>query len=51
MATAKSEIFAITINDDAIGGIVPVDLERGAPPGQDVAPIGERAGGISWAIN
>jgi len=30
MATAKNDIFAITINDDAIGGIVLVDLERGA---------------------
>jgi hypothetical protein len=29
-ATAKNDFFAITVNDDAIGGIVRVDLERGA---------------------
>lgn len=30
-ATAKNDIFAITVNGDAIGVIVCVDLERGAP--------------------
>jgi hypothetical protein len=29
-ATARNDFFAITVNDDAIGGIVLVDLERGA---------------------
>jgi hypothetical protein len=29
-ATAKHEVFAITVNGDTIG-VVPVDLERGVP--------------------
>ena len=40
LATAKNDIFAITINRDTIGGIVGVDLERGAPDGQNWARIG-----------
>jgi hypothetical protein len=31
MATAKNDFFAITVNRHTIGGIVGVDLERGAP--------------------
>jgi hypothetical protein len=30
MATAKNDFFAITVNRRTIGGIVGVDLERGA---------------------
>jgi len=29
-AKAKNEIFAITVNEDTILGVVVVDLERGA---------------------
>lgn len=39
-ATAKNGIFAITVNGDTIGVIVPVDLERDAPEWKVMAGSG-----------
>jgi hypothetical protein len=44
-ATAKNEVFAITVNGkDTIGVIVGVDLERGAPVWNVIAGTGEFTG-------
>jgi hypothetical protein len=44
-ATARNDFFAITVNEDAIGGIVRVDLERGASAAENREAIGELEGG------